>query len=105
MKAKTEATEKLRRERIRDTMKKKYADGELSHFKEIAYQCDIFIPSLNLIIEADGDYWHNFPFGREIDRVRTKELEEKGFRVIRLWENEIKQMDLLTFQEILENKL
>lgn len=65
MKAKTEATEKLRRERIRDTMKNKYKSGELSHLR----------------------------------------IQNQRFRVIRLWESEIKKMDLLTFQEILENKI
>lgn len=63
------------------------------------YQCDFLIPSLNLIIECDGDYWHNYPDGREIDKIRTKELTEKGFKVIRLWEYEIKLMDINEFEE------
>ncbi len=59
---------------------------------EHRYQCDIFIPSMNLIIECDGDYWHKYPVGLEKDHIRTKELIEKGFKVLRLWENEIKIM-------------
>ena len=58
------------------------------------YQCDILIPSMNLVIECDGDYWHKYPIGRDIDNVRTKELIEKGFKVLRLWEFEIKKMEL-----------
>ena len=61
---------------------------------EHSYQCDIFIPSMNLVIECDGNYWHSYPIGREIDNIRTKELIEKGFKVLRLWEIEIKNMDL-----------
>lgn len=62
--------------------------SEITH----SYQCDIFIPSLNLVIECDGMYWHKYPVGRNIDHVRTSELITKGFKVLRLWEIEIKQM-------------
>lgn len=69
------------------------------------YQCDIFIPSLNAVIECDGMYWHKYPEGREIDHVRTKEMIEKGFKVLRLWENEIKSMNLIEFKKALENEV
>ena len=52
------------------------------------YQCDIFI-NPNLIIECDGDYYHKYPEGREIDKIRTLELREKGYKVLRFWEKEI----------------
>ena len=61
------------------------------------YQCDIWIPSKNLVIECDGDYWHSYPTGREIDKIRTSELIEKGFKVLRLWERDIKVMDIDRF--------
>lgn len=71
------------------------------YMKEIehSYQCDILIPSMNLIIECDGAYWHKYPIGREIDHIRTKEMIEKGFKVLRLWEHEINTMDLEKFKE------
>lgn len=71
------------------------------YIKEIehGYQCDFFIPSLNMVIECDGDYWHKYPIGKDIDKIRTSELFEKGFRVLRLWEHEIKIMDLKKFKE------
>jgi DNA mismatch endonuclease, patch repair protein len=53
------------------------------------YQCDIFIDD-KIIIECDGDYYHNYPSGREIDKIRTVELKERGYKVLRLWEHEIK---------------
>lgn len=62
------------------------------------YLCDVFIPSMNLVIECDGDYWHKYPTGMEIDHIRTRELIEKGFKVLRLWENEIKVMNVKDFQ-------
>jgi len=77
-----------------------------------SYQCDIFVPSMNLVIECDGDYWHGnrniyrneklterILRQRELDNDRTRELIEKGFRVIRIWENKIVHMDLNQFRE------
>ena len=69
---------------------------------EHGYQCDILIPSMNLVIECDGIYWHKYPVGNDIDHIRTKELIEKGFKVLRLWEFEIKKMDLNGFNNILK---
>lgn len=90
---------------------------EITH----AYQCDIFIPvqrnrsrfiSQPIIIECDGDWWHGesikYPIPnkmqleqQEEDNIRTQELEVKGFRVIRLWEKDIKIMELNKFKELL----
>ena len=64
-----------------------------------SYRCDIFIPSFNLVIEADGNYWHKYPTGTEIDHIRTKELVQKGFRVLRLWEKDIKIITLNDFKK------
>jgi len=55
---------------------------------EHRYVADFYLPLYNLIIEVDGKGWHNYPDGKEIDRIRMKELEEKGYRVLRFWENE-----------------
>jgi very-short-patch-repair endonuclease len=52
---------------------------------------------MNLIIECDGNYWHKYPIGRDIDKIRTKELIEKGFNVLRLWESEIKGIGIGDF--------
>ncbi len=83
-----------------------------------SFQCDIFVPSMNLVIEADGDFFHMNPnkFSPEdkifkngitakekweIDNSRTKQLIEKGYKVIRIWENEIISMDIKEFKNIL----
>ena len=88
---------------------------------EQGYQCDIFIPkqetegviiNKKTIIEADGCYWHGCPSckfnkpknlkkQKQRDFNRTKELIENGYKVIRLWEHEIKLMELNDFQNIL----
>lgn len=79
---------------------------------EHRYQCDILIPIMNMIIEVDGDYWHGNPQRyskeqlnqrqkkqREMDELRTEELLERGYKVIRLWEDEIKFMDINQFKK------
>ena len=52
------------------------------------YRCDVFIHS-NIVIECDGDYWHNYPIGNKLDHIRTREMIDKGYTVIRFWEHEI----------------
>jgi very-short-patch-repair endonuclease len=79
---------------------------------EHQYRCDIFIPDLNLVIEADGNYFHGNPefFTKdrlnprqlkqiELDKARTSELLQEGFKVLRLWENEINKMSIENFKE------
>jgi len=77
---------------------------------EHGYQCDIIVPSRNLIIECDGDYWHANPIfypnpttkqQEQIsrDKIRTIELIANGFKVLRLWECDINKMDIKIFKE------
>lgn len=66
-----------------------------------SYQCDIFIPSKNLVIECDGNYWHSYPVGKELDEIRASELIQSGVKILRLWEFDIKEMDLGDFQNII----
>jgi very-short-patch-repair endonuclease len=50
---------------------------------------DAYIPSLNLIIEADGDYWHSLPKNMARDKSKNSYLKAVGFNLIRLSETEI----------------
>jgi very-short-patch-repair endonuclease len=67
------------------------------------YDCryyDFYIPQLNLLIECDGDYWHGNPkHFTELNETQLKNVKndkykdelakEKGFRLIRFWEEDI----------------
>lgn len=84
--------------------------SDISH----SYNCDIFIPEQEgikqkTIIECDGCFYHCCPIcnhrefiwtreRKNIDELRTQELMEKGFKVIRLWEHEIRRMNLNQFE-------
>jgi len=54
------------------------------------YVADFFLPSKNLILECDGDYWHSLPGVKEKDSSRDAYLAARGYRVIRLAEHRIK---------------
>ena len=50
----------------------------------VDFACEIH----NLIIELDGGQ-HNEPDNIEYDKQRTEFLENKGYKVLRFWNNEI----------------
>ena len=53
--------------------------------------CDFFIPSLRVVVEADGDYWHGQPAAAARDRAKDNELRRRGIAVIRLRESEVER--------------
>lgn len=55
-----------------------------------SYNCDVFIPCYNVVIECDGNYWHDYPDLTSIDLIRNQELQNAGYKLLRLWESEIK---------------
>ena len=90
--------------KLQDFLKELNIEFETHKYMKIehGYQCDIFVSSLNLVIEADGDYWHNYPHGKELDHIRTKELKEAGYQVLRLCECDIRKIDVDKFEEKLK---
>ena len=50
---------------------------------------DAYIPSLNLVIEADGKYWHGLDNVRKKDKAENAYLFKCGYKMIRLGEDEI----------------
>ncbi len=51
---------------------------------------DIFIPKLNLCIEFDGNYWHKNR--RDLDKIKSELLFDKGFKLIRVREEPLKKI-------------
>ena len=53
-------------------------------------ELDIYIPTMNLAFEFNGDYWHSENFGRSkfYHIEKTKQCEKKGIRLIHIWEHE-----------------
>jgi len=50
---------------------------------------DAYIPSLNLVIEADGDYWHSRPRTIGMDKSKNAYLTKCGYNLLRLSEKDI----------------
>jgi len=50
-----------------------------------------FLINDDIVIECDGDYWHNLPNIKEKDKIKDKILIENGFTIFRFWEHEIKK--------------
>jgi very-short-patch-repair endonuclease len=51
---------------------------------------DIYIPELHLGIEFDGNYWHKDK--RELDKLKTEQLNEEGFDIIRVRETPLEKI-------------
>ncbi|WP_324005760.1 endonuclease domain-containing protein [Aeromonas hydrophila] len=59
------------------------------------YIVDFISLEQRLIIEVDGSQ-HNEPAGRQYDDARTAYLNQQGFRVIRVWNNDVlSRMDVV----------
>ena len=48
------------------------------------HRCDLFIEP-NVVIEADGVYWHNYPHGTARDKQLNIEMADAGYTVLRCW--------------------
>jgi G:T-mismatch repair DNA endonuclease (very short patch repair protein) len=86
---------------------------------------DILLPEFGLIIEVNGDYWHANPGlykkddllrypGRgfvkvetiwEKDKVKKEIAENKGYKLLYIWEKDIKDLDNQTLQTFLLEKI
>lgn len=63
--------------------------SSMVHFPVSLYEADIYIESLNLVLECDGKFWHGVPGRSEYDSQRDAAMEDLGYTVIRLTEEEI----------------
>ncbi len=51
---------------------------------------DIYVPEINLVIEADGEFWHSHPERIAIDRAKTLAAIEEGYEFLRISDIEFK---------------
>jgi very-short-patch-repair endonuclease len=59
-----------------------------------AYVVDFLLTEHGAVLEVDGAY-HKTPEQQNKDRVRTKFLNSKGYRVVRVWNGQVKKCDVL----------
>lgn len=53
------------------------------------YYFDFYLPDYKLVIECNGDYWHNLPERKQRDKDLKQFVENCGKSVLFLWESEI----------------
>ena len=52
---------------------------------------DFYLPEHRIVIQADGDYWHNRQGRKERDAMQDAVLTFNGLNVYRFWEHEINE--------------
>ena len=57
------------------------------------YTVDVLFPKKNIIIEWDGNFWHNQPERVKHDKERDKFLSQLGFNIIHITSEEIKDTE------------
>lgn len=60
---------------------------QIDFFKE--YQADFIIPSVKVIIEVQGSYWHSKPAAIESDSYKMAVYESFGYKALAWWDYEI----------------
>lgn len=55
------------------------------------FSLDFYIPKYNVVIECDGDYWHNIPEVVIRDRSKNAYIKACGHSLYRFWEHEINE--------------
>lgn len=76
---------------------------------QISREFDFFLPEHNIVIEADGDYFHANPkfykdsdlnqtqiYTQKNDQIKNQMLEDLGIKLLRFWENDIHKNDFIT---------
>lgn len=48
------------------------------------YRADAYLPDYNVLIEVDGEYWHNKPTQQKRDRRKDQFYKSRGFKVARV---------------------
>jgi len=75
--------------KLYDELKKRGILFEKQRLINGRFIVDAYIPSLNLVIEADGNYWHSLPKTVEKDRRENAYLKKCGYNLLRLTGTEI----------------
>lgn len=78
-----------------------FSDPAIDFFKE--YQADFIIPSIKVIIEVQGAYWHSKPAAIEADSFKFAVYESFGYKALAWWDYQIESnlADLLVKDGIL----
>lgn len=71
-------------------LSKYYECKDRVHFDKLEF--DIFIPSLNILIEYDGNYWHEFKNKINRDLYKNQYAIKNNFKLIRIRESHLEPL-------------
>lgn len=71
-------------------LSKYYECRDRVHFDKLEF--DIFIPSLNILIEYDGNYWHEFKSKLSKDLYKNQYAIKNNFKLIRIRESNLEPL-------------
>lgn len=55
------------------------------------FEYDFYLPSPNVLIECDGDYWHERPEQKNRDKIKNAIAKKNGYKLLRLRQGEIER--------------
>lgn len=109
---------KIEKEFIETCIKPLGIEFDTQHYmKDIHHYCDVYIPSKNIIIEFQGDYWHGNPKKYTKDELSKFQLEKvekdevlreycknNGIILIEIWESDYNR-DTSGVKQLLEESI
>jgi len=95
--------QKNKRTNIEIKMAAELTSAGIEYIEQVVYPKigipDFYLPKYNLAIFCDGEYWHNYPEGKERDRKQIIMLQEIGVNAVRLWGKQILEEEPLRYIE------
>jgi len=64
-------------------------DYEFQYNFNDKFLCDFAIVDKKIIIECDGDYWHNREDNKKRDKAKNAYITKCGWQMVRFWEHDI----------------
>lgn len=83
--------------KIKSALVEEGIQGFITEYEIGFYAIDEANPDLKIAVEVDGCYWHSCPLcglegpleNKDLDKRKNSYLENRGWRVIRIWEHDI----------------
>lgn len=68
---------------------------------DLRHRFDFYVPSLHLLVEMDGNYWHTRPGAKHRDNFFDKTARTVGYYVVRITDTQVKMKGDSIFHEII----
>ena len=59
-------------------------------YRKYCIVCGKLIPNRKIVIQWDGNFWHNLPKVKARDKGQDSYMRKCGYKILRFWESNIK---------------